>query len=55
MGIAWSEGGHGGGAKAGLLVTLAIGIHNVPEGLAAALVMVSRGQSAALVGGSFLA
>jgi hypothetical protein len=35
-----------GGAVQGVLVTLAIGFHNIPEGLAVATVLVARGVSA---------
>ena len=34
------------GLKQGTLVTLAIGIHNIPEGLAVAMVLAARGASA---------
>lgn len=34
------------GRTKGTLVTLAIGIHNIPEGLAVAMVLASRGASA---------
>lgn len=40
VGVAW-----GGGAELGGFITLAIALHNVPEGLAIALVMVPRGAS----------
>jgi zinc transporter ZupT len=36
---------YGGGEKLGLLITLAIAIHNVPEGLAISLVLVPRGAT----------
>ena len=35
----------GGGEKLGLLITLAIALHNIPEGLAISLVLVPRGAS----------
>ncbi|MGY6536094.1 MAG: ZIP family metal transporter [Pararhodobacter sp.] len=40
VGVAW-----GGGAQLGEFITIAIALHNVPEGLAIALVMVPRGAS----------
>lgn len=43
VGVAYS--GNRGWSQ-GILVTLAIGLHNIPEGLAVATVMVSRGVSA---------
>lgn len=36
---------YGGGEKLGLLITLAIAIHNIPEGLAISLVLVPRGAT----------
>ena len=36
---------YGGGERLGLLITLAIAAHNVPEGLAISLVLVPRGAS----------
>jgi zinc transporter ZupT len=36
---------YGGGDKLGLLITLAIAIHNIPEGLAISLVLVPRGAT----------
>ncbi len=36
----------GGGADLGLLITIAIAVHNIPEGLAISLVLVPRGLSA---------
>ena len=38
----------------GALVTLAIGLHNIPEGLAVATVLVARGVSPRQVQGSGL-
>lgn len=35
---------YGGGAELGLLLTLAIAIHNIPEGLAISLILVPRGM-----------
>ena len=35
----------GGGDTLGIAITLAIAIHNIPEGLAISLVMVPRGSS----------
>ena len=40
VGVAW-----GGGERLGEFITLAIALHNIPEGLAIALVMVPRGAS----------
>ena len=40
VGVAW-----GGGEQLGSFITLAIALHNIPEGLAIALVMVPRGAS----------
>jgi zinc transporter ZupT len=34
---------YGGGAKLGIFITIAIAIHNIPEGLAISLVLVPRG------------
>jgi zinc transporter, ZIP family len=36
---------YGGGAKLGIFITIAIAIHNIPEGLAISLVLVPRGAS----------
>lgn len=36
----------GGGRELGLLITIAIAVHNIPEGLAISLVLVPRGASA---------
>lgn len=36
---------YGGGAELGLFITIAIAIHNIPEGLAISLVLVPRGAS----------
>src|SRR5262245_3790125 len=36
---------YGGGAELGVLITIAIAIHNIPEGLAISLVLVPRGAS----------
>lgn len=36
---------YGGGEKLGVLITLAIAIHNIPEGLAISLVLVPRGAT----------
>lgn len=36
---------YGGGEKLGLLITIAIAIHNIPEGLAISLVLVPRGAT----------
>lgn len=36
---------YGGGDKLGVLITIAIAIHNIPEGLAISLVLVPRGAS----------
>ena len=36
---------YGGGAELGVLITIAIAIHNIPEGLAISLVLVPRGSS----------
>lgn len=38
---------YGGGSELGVLITLAIAIHNIPEGLAISLILVPRGASAA--------
>jgi zinc transporter ZupT len=38
---------YGGGAKLGAFITIAIAIHNIPEGLAISLVLVPRGASVA--------
>ena len=38
---------YGGGQRLGLLITLAIAAHNIPEGLAISLVLVPRGASVA--------
>jgi zinc transporter, ZIP family len=38
---------YGGGAKLGTFITIAIAIHNIPEGLAISLVLVPRGASVA--------
>ena len=38
---------YGGGAELGVLITIAIAIHNIPEGLAISLVLVPRGASVA--------
>jgi zinc transporter ZupT len=37
---------YGGGERLGLLITLAIAVHNIPEGLAISLVLVPRGATA---------
>ncbi|HXZ57813.1 MAG TPA: ZIP family metal transporter [Gaiellaceae bacterium] len=36
---------YGGGAKLGIFITIAIAIHNIPEGLAISLVLVPRGAT----------
>ena len=36
---------YGGGAELGIFITIAIAIHNIPEGLAISLVLVPRGAS----------
>jgi zinc transporter, ZIP family len=36
---------YGGGAELGVLITIAIAIHNIPEGLAISLVLVPRGST----------
>jgi len=36
---------YGGGERLGILITLAIAVHNIPEGLAISLVLVPRGTS----------
>ena len=40
IGVGW-----GGGQAFGLLVAIAIGVHNIPEGLAISVVLISRGES----------
>jgi ZIP family zinc transporter len=52
----FSEGGglgvsYGGGAELGIFITIAIAIHNIPEGLAISLVLVPRGASVASAAG----
>ena len=41
----------GGGERLGLLITVAIAVHNIPEGLAISLVLVPRGVSVARAAG----
>jgi ZIP family zinc transporter len=42
---------YGGGAELGIFITIAIAIHNIPEGLAISLVLVPRGASVASAAG----
>ena len=42
---------YGGGERLGLLITIAIAVHNIPEGLAISLVLVPRGATVAAAAG----